>query len=1242
MTARWREAATAAAPYGLLVATALAITWPLFAAPGLPYNVDISGFFPLSPEAYEDRFWPLWNERGGISTLQFLPALLFELPLLLVGRLLSWDMAMHVKVRILLGFALAGCGLYALLRHYLAEHPRATALAPWVVAALPLAPALFYMVNPWSVHRVFHYFLWLGYALAPFVLLAFERLAARPSLARAAGFAAVFALATTDPHNPPNLLLLLAPLGLLRFVQAWRRSRAEAGRLAGLTGVAAGAYLLLGAYWILPYAYNAVTNPSFGPTYVMSTEMLHTLSRNGDFLSAMRLMHNYLPRAALAPEGGTALLLWEVASYAVPLLALNALLLRRTATTYLFAAVGAASLALGMGDTAPFTALYQWLLFGAPWGESLSWLFRDPYRWGGFQALAYAVLAGFTLHEAALAAARLPRLVGRLLPLAGPAGAVACVLLFAGPALGGYVGTVFAPVVVPEEYGAANAHLATLPEDTHVVWMPRMLGATTWGGGRTLAYFDATSSARSALGPFRPHTSTYFNFLGDATEDAGPIPPLLARAGLEYVVFHNDRNPERDARTLHALEDAGLERVQTFGTTRAPVVDASSVSPAGTPGAKYALHDTRALAQTFVPLEQNLTRLTLKAARVGEPGPLQVEILNATGTLLAARNLTLAPGATEAQVDLVGLQVEAGTPHLLRLTAPSPASDAANRYDVVYAKAGDHRYDVSYYKADVYAPGTLAVANDGKTWKPLAGDVYFELRARASGFITLLKNPDPVARFTASATTVASPDGLDLLSRLAVLPNGSLRDAPVVFTSADAASRAAFARDARAWHWVTGFEESPHEAAVPFLPPESFIAPFKATVSADGKAGWARGTREFTYYEWGWPHSLRALKQESWAFDGNDGLAYTSAPGATLVLPVPEAAEARTVLARVYLHPQGGSLSVLAGDSPEAPVLGVVNTTAGAPGFRWVTVGTLPAAAPALTLRNDGGFQGVNLLAVATPGSLAEAHARASERLTEGSLTLLAEAERHFPAGAVAVPGVGRAARIANATNLPFSMPVAVSADLWLRVATPGLLPTVTLDGAVTREALCAADCNGTAPWYRLPLGNLSEGAHTLTLAQPNGTKSPPLLDLLALTTDRAALGTGRPEAPGATWERVRATGYRVHVNATGPMVLTFSEPYDAGWVAQLQDGRTVRATLANGVITGFLLDLDGPTTLTVRYAPQEWAETGAWITAAALLALPLLPLLPRGVAAALSRLRSRRERNPLVPTETPDSTEVP
>ena len=1175
-----RSVALRLAPYALLCAAAVAATWRILTTPGIPYNVDLSGFFPLTPDAYERRFWPLWNVGGGMSTVQFLPALLFELPLLALGRLAGFDMAAHVKLRIVLMLALSACAMYALVRHYVAKR----GAPPLVVLLAPLAPALLYAFNPWSIHRVFHYFLWVGYAMAPLVLLALERLVDRPSWRRGVVLALTYALATTDPHNPPLLALLMAPLFLARVVPMLWRDRARAFAAVKHAAVAAGVYLAIGLYWILPYAYNALFNESFGPTYVLSEQMIATLSRNGDVWSVLVLSHNYLPRAPLAPTDPFWNAAWAFGGIVLLQLAVLGLLVRREATTLAYGVIGAGAVVLGMGSTPPFTGSYDWLIFRAPWGEGLSWLFRDPFRWGFFQVLAYCVLGGFAIAWLTQRALALPRL--RVAAPAPGVVAVGCVLLFALPSVTGYVSGPFAPVEIPSEFAEANAALALTPEDTQVVWMPRMLGKTTWGGDRTMEYFDATSSARPALGPFRPHTEAYFGLVQDSAMAGGPVPELLARAGIDVVVYHADRNPDQDALNLAALEAAGLEPMGGAGGTPVDLVPLSTAQPANTPASRFQLYGTRALNQTFV-APQNATRVEVKVVRVGSPGPLEATFFDLAGAVVHRANVTVADDGVVA-LPLAG-KLKADQAYALRLRARSNASA--------------DRFEVSFYRVDAYPEGTLTAKVGTAAPVKQDGDLWMRVHAADAGFVRLLKNPEPSPVVQASRYAIASPSGLDVMGLVDSLPESPRSNATILFLNSGAAARKMYRAVDDGWVWVQGLDEGELESAAAFVPESSIVAPFGATANADSKLGWARGTRGFTYEQWGWPLSLASLGHVPRDLDNDKGLVFTSAK-ADVTVSLPGEGE-RVLLARVYSSPAGGTLAFRADDGWGAKL----STLAETPAFRWVEVASLGPDARTLTLSNENGFQGVNLLAAVPKDAWASAKAQAAARFAKTPV-LLASRAVDVPTlgeGRLALPGTGSLVVLRNGT-LAFDAPIDADYTLALRV-TPA--------SALTMETTCVADCGSTLEWRTAPLGRLTAGRHEVALAAPDNATAQ--LSLVAVTTDATLLQSAPNDVAVPRLDALEATSAAFHLDGGTPLFVTFTTPRDAGWELTSPDGAKHYGALANGV--GNLFHVDGEEgEYVVAYAPQRWADRGAVLSAVALACV---------AAAFLARAYLRRRDAP-------------
>lgn len=73
-------------------------------------------------------------------------------------------------------------------------------------------------------------------------------------------------------------------------------------------------------------------------------------------------------------------------------------------------------------------------------------------------------------------------------------------------------------------------------------------------------------------------------------------------------------------------------------------------------------------------------------------------------------------------------------------------------------------------------------------------------------------------------------------------------------------------------------------------------------------------------------------------------------------------------------------------------------------------------------------------------------------------------------------------------------------------------------------------------------------------------------------------------------------TKYIVHVNATKPFMLAFTESYDPLWVAY-SENYFARSIPLYSVINGFYINKTGNYDLVIEFEPQKWFYVGLVIT---------------------------------------------
>jgi len=86
---------------------------------------------------------------------------------------------------------------------------------------------------------------------------------------------------------------------------------------------------------------------------------------------------------------------------------------------------------------------------------------------------------------------------------------------------------------------------------------------------------------------------------------------------------------------------------------------------------------------------------------------------------------------------------------------------------------------------------------------------------------------------------------------------------------------------------------------------------------------------------------------------------------------------------------------------------------------------------------------------------------------------------------------------------------------------------------------------------------------------------------------------------PSITYEKINPTKYTVHVNASNPFFLVFSESYDKDWIATIE-GRQVSNEYhftANGFANGWYINKTGEYTVTLEFWPQKLFFVGSAIS---------------------------------------------
>jgi hypothetical protein len=85
-------------------------------------------------------------------------------------------------------------------------------------------------------------------------------------------------------------------------------------------------------------------------------------------------------------------------------------------------------------------------------------------------------------------------------------------------------------------------------------------------------------------------------------------------------------------------------------------------------------------------------------------------------------------------------------------------------------------------------------------------------------------------------------------------------------------------------------------------------------------------------------------------------------------------------------------------------------------------------------------------------------------------------------------------------------------------------------------------------------------------------------------------------------YSKVNPTLWKVHVNASEPVILAFAEPFDIAWEASVYKGgekvQVVKSAPLYGSINSFLISESGQLEVVIKYVRQDWFEIGLVISA--------------------------------------------
>ncbi|MFB0561854.1 MAG: hypothetical protein ACETWM_11690, partial [Candidatus Lokiarchaeia archaeon] len=479
----------------------------------------------------------------------------YMLPFFVLAFAFRLSIEVLAKLMLLVGLFLTGFLSYIAVKDV---SQRAKGAKKEKIAFTSLVASFFYMLNPWSMDRVGHYFLWTSYALAPLVLLLAIKLTQQDKLNYHLIFltSLVWSIASTSPFGVLfNTVLLFSWMLYSALLATLSRQYSRITLYTKALVLTSSLYILFNAHWILSYITSSMTQ-IVKPQYLLSWENVELLSRNSNFLNVIRLVGSWWPQVQYWPNPPL-YIPWILASVILPLSALTALLIRRDKYTVYFSFMCILSIIVSMGSNGPFPQMYRWIVFDAPFSLAIGWLFRDPNKWNGLTALTYSFLLGISLSKILSYDFRRISInfASKFRYSTKPLTSVLIVLfiissltLYVGPTVYSYFTQIYTPVNVPKEYYRVNDWLKKQNGDFRVLWLAPLSHGTQVNGLLRYSWapdkpyttgIDSWSSAKPSMAPATNEAKRYTDFLYKSIMD-GYVDKYLAPLGVRYIVYHND------------------------------------------------------------------------------------------------------------------------------------------------------------------------------------------------------------------------------------------------------------------------------------------------------------------------------------------------------------------------------------------------------------------------------------------------------------------------------------------------------------------------------------------------------------------------------------------------------------------------------------------------------------------------------------------------------------------------------
>jgi hypothetical protein len=551
--------------YIVLLVPLFFIAYQLLLVPGISIG---NGDLPYLDTLYGFKKLWMWVDHGSYHNLEFLPR--FPITgLFVIVQLLGVSSDVISKLLIILGFFVASFSFYFSCVLFFKTRINTQDLKFKIGA---IFGSLFYAYNVWSIHRIGHWYFWIGYGLLPiFFVSSFYALRYPKKMYYAFACVLLWSVASSTPHMAIFYGLIFVTLSVILLIKNYGNRFAIISLLKPIFLILI-VYPFINFYWIYPYV-NSSTSETFLWNSVNTEETTEGLSRESSFPNLIRLIEGTFNMGTInvIPQSTSALYpFWVFVGFVPAIIAFLSVLFNKSIKIkrdiLFFLGAVLIGIFLSLGTNAPFN-FYSTVLFSNYLISTLQILFREPDKWGFLVAFGYSFLIAISSF---LILSKFQKFrYSREISISFVVFVLASITIYFYPALSDSLKNLYHPVILPVDFSRLDTILRTLPNNSKLFFMPYSPETTIWGGDKGTLNFYPLASLLSNIAPSDFNTlERYHNFLVNSILDnkTNNINNALYPLGASYLVYHNDTLiPTNEQLLNRLLRFEGMQLIKNAG-----------------------------------------------------------------------------------------------------------------------------------------------------------------------------------------------------------------------------------------------------------------------------------------------------------------------------------------------------------------------------------------------------------------------------------------------------------------------------------------------------------------------------------------------------------------------------------------------------------------------------------------------------------------------------------------------------